>query len=69
LNDIEGFGGDFAFVIYKSFGQRFTMSKLGKERLLKTMFKNITSEEKEAKLRHDLQILYEQVCSKAISCR
>jgi hypothetical protein len=31
------------------------------------MFKNITSEEREANLRHDLQILNDQVCSKAIS--
>jgi hypothetical protein len=43
------------------------MSKLGKEKLFTTMFKNITSEEIKAKLRHDLQILNEQVCSKAIS--
>jgi hypothetical protein len=33
------------------------------------MFKNITSEDKEAKLKHDLQIFNEQVCSKAISCQ
>jgi hypothetical protein len=34
---------------------------MGKERLLTTMFKNITSEERKAKLKHDVQILNEQV--------
>jgi len=36
------------------------MPKMGKERLLTTMFKRITSEKKEAKLKH-VQILNEQV--------
>jgi hypothetical protein len=45
------------------------MSKLGKEILLTTMLKCITRENKEAKFRHDLQILNEQVCSEAINCR
>jgi hypothetical protein len=40
------------------------MPKMGKERLLTTMFKIITSEEREAKLKHDVQILNEQVVQK-----
>jgi hypothetical protein len=45
------------------------MLKLGKEILLTTMLKNIKREEREAKMKHDIQILNEQVCSKAINCR
>jgi hypothetical protein len=40
------------------------MPKMGKEKLLTTMFKRITSEEREAKLEHDVQILNEQVVQK-----
>jgi len=40
------------------------MPKMGKERLLKTMFKKTTSEEREAKLKHDVKILNEQIVQK-----
>ncbi len=37
---------------------------MGKEKPLTTMFKRITSEEREAKLKHDVQIFKEQVVQK-----
>jgi hypothetical protein len=40
------------------------MSKMGKERLLTTMFESITREEREEKLKCDVQILNEQVVQK-----
>ncbi len=40
------------------------MPKMGKDRLLTTMFKRNTSEEREEKLKHDVQNLNEQVVQK-----
>jgi hypothetical protein len=40
------------------------MPKMGKEKLLTTMFKIITNEEREAKLKHDVKVLNEQVVQK-----
>jgi hypothetical protein len=48
LNDIDGFGGDFTFVIYKAFGKGLQYVQNGKKRLLTTLFKTITSKEREA---------------------
>jgi hypothetical protein len=58
---ILGFGGDFTFVIYKTLGRRFAMSKMSKRKLLTIMYKNITNEEREGELKHDVQIFNEQV--------
>jgi hypothetical protein len=40
------------------------MSKMGKEKLLTTMFKSITSEESEVELKCDVQIFNQQVVQK-----
>lgn len=42
---------------------------MGKERLLTTLFKSITSEEIEILLKCDVQILNEQVVQKQIGCQ
>jgi hypothetical protein len=42
------------------------MPKMGKERLFTTMLKRNTSEEREEKLKHDVQNLNEQVVQKQL---
>jgi hypothetical protein len=39
LNDIEGFGGDFTFVIYKAFDKGLQCPKRAKEDLLQQCLK------------------------------
>ncbi len=58
---LKVFGGDFTFVIYKAFGRGLKCSKMGKERLLTTMFQSITSDERKTKL-----IINEQVVQKQL---
>ncbi len=60
LNDIEAFGEDFIFCDLQSFWQ-VCMSKMGKERLLTTTCKSITSEERKVELKCDVQIFNQQV--------
>jgi hypothetical protein len=52
------------FCDLQNFWWRFEKSKMGKERLLTTIFKSITSEERETKLKCDVQIISEQVVQK-----
>ncbi len=42
------------------------MSKMGKERLLATTFKSITSEEREVELKFDVQIFNQQVQKQSV---